>query len=158
MIRRDICRLKFSPPMSQMIKKYIRLDFLGLSLLVTPVAAYFLNKKRADLTADSSSSRCASSRAWCRLSLLTNSALVYRVQMRGGGGGICGVSANECSCANHVTWSPKYVNFGDLPPYLTYDDDILPNITNAYVVSCFRFNNGLFQLLHTQRICGFLIV
>jgi hypothetical protein len=32
----------------------------------------------------------------CRLSLLTNSALVIRVQMRGdgGGGGGCGVSAN----------------------------------------------------------------
>ncbi len=41
------------------------------------------------------------------LSLLTNSALVIRVQMRGGGGGSCGVSANEYSCAHHVTWSPN---------------------------------------------------
>jgi hypothetical protein len=42
----------------------------------------------------------------CRLSLLTNSALVYKSQcgvMRGG----CGVSANEYSCAHHVTWSPN---------------------------------------------------
>jgi hypothetical protein len=31
----------------------------------------------------------------------------------------CGVSANEYSCAHHVTWSPQ-INFGDLPPYLTY--------------------------------------
>ncbi len=40
----------------------------------------------------------------CRLSLLTNSALVIRVQMRGEGES-CGVSANEKSCAHHVTWS-----------------------------------------------------
>jgi hypothetical protein len=42
----------------------------------------------------------------CRLSLLTNSALLIRVQMRGEGGS-CGVSANEHSCAHHVTWSPN---------------------------------------------------
>ncbi len=36
----------------------------------------------------------------CRL---TNSALVIRVQC----GGSCGVSANEYSCAHHVTWSPN---------------------------------------------------
>jgi hypothetical protein len=41
----------------------------------------------------------------CRLSLLTNSALVIQVQMRGEGGS-CGVSANEHSSAHHVTWSP----------------------------------------------------
>ncbi len=40
----------------------------------------------------------------CRLSLLTNSALVIRVQMRGEGRSY-GVSANEQSCAHHVTWS-----------------------------------------------------
>jgi hypothetical protein len=39
----------------------------------------------------------------CRLSLLTNSAVVVRVQTRGVGGS-CGVSANEY---NHVTWSPN---------------------------------------------------
>jgi hypothetical protein len=48
--------------------------------------------------------------------LLTNGALVIRVQMRGEGES-CGVSANEYSGAHHVTWSPN--NFGDLPPYLT---------------------------------------
>ncbi len=42
----------------------------------------------------------------CRLSLLTNSALVIRVQMRGEGG-VAGVSANEYSCAYHMTWSPN---------------------------------------------------
>ncbi len=41
----------------------------------------------------------------CRLSWQTNSALVNRVQMRGGG--YCGASANEYICANHVTWSPN---------------------------------------------------
>ncbi len=39
----------------------------------------------------------------CRLSLLTNSALVYESQC----GGACRVSANEYSCAHHVTWSPN---------------------------------------------------
>jgi hypothetical protein len=44
----------------------------------------------------------------CRLSWLTNSALVIRVQMRReGGGGSCRVSANDYSCAHHVTWSPN---------------------------------------------------
>jgi hypothetical protein len=43
----------------------------------------------------------------CRLSLLTNCAFVIRVQMRAGGGGSCGVLANECSCAHHVTWRPS---------------------------------------------------
>jgi hypothetical protein len=36
--------------------------------------------------------------------LLTNSALVIRVQMRGMGA-VAGVSANEYSFAHHVTWS-----------------------------------------------------
>jgi hypothetical protein len=42
----------------------------------------------------------------CRLSLLTNSAIVDESQCgeRGGGGG-CGVSANEYSCAHHVPLS-----------------------------------------------------
>ncbi len=42
----------------------------------------------------------------CRQSSLTNSALVKRVQMRGEGGS-CWVSANENSCAHHVTRSPN---------------------------------------------------
>jgi hypothetical protein len=44
----------------------------------------------------------------CRLSLLTNSGLVYESKCGGmGGGGCgCGVSANEYSCPHHVTWSP----------------------------------------------------
>jgi hypothetical protein len=41
--------------------------------------------------------------------------------MRGDGRGGCGVSANDYSCAHHVTWSQNTVNFRDLPPYLTYD-------------------------------------
>ncbi len=38
--------------------------------------------------------------------MLTNSSLLIRVQMRGEGGSY-GVSANECSCAHHMTWSPN---------------------------------------------------
>ncbi len=47
----------------------------------------------------------------------------YTESKCGGRGGDCGVSvsANENSCAHHVTMKPKYVNFGDLPPYLTYE-------------------------------------
>ncbi len=44
---------------------------------------------------------------------LTNSALVY-VPKCGGGGG-CGVSDNEYSCAHGA-----HINFEDPTPYLTY--------------------------------------
>ncbi len=47
----------------------------------------------------------------CRLSLLTNSALVYRVQMRGEGG-IAG--SQPMSSAVHITWHGAQINFGDL--------------------------------------------
>jgi hypothetical protein len=51
------------------------------------------------------------------MSSLTNSALVYESLYAGewGGGGCCGVQANEYSCAHGAQ-----INFGDLPPYLTY--------------------------------------
>ncbi len=42
----------------------------------------------------------------CRLSWLTNSALVYEPKC-GGGGLLALVSANEYSCAYHVTWIPN---------------------------------------------------
>jgi hypothetical protein len=35
-----------------------------------------------------------------------------------GGGGSCGVSANEYSCAHLVTRHGAQINFGDPPPYL----------------------------------------
>jgi hypothetical protein len=54
----------------------------------------------------------------CRLSLLTNSALHIRVQMREGGGGSCGVSANEYSCAHHVTWYKLWRSTSIFNPYL----------------------------------------
>jgi hypothetical protein len=41
----------------------------------------------------------------CRLSWLTNSALVYESKCEGRGR--CRVSADEYSCAHHVTWSPN---------------------------------------------------
>ncbi len=49
----------------------------------------------------------------CRLSQLTNSALVYGPKCGGGGG--WGVSANEYSSAHGAQ-----INFGDLTPYLNY--------------------------------------
>ncbi len=48
----------------------------------------------------------------CRLSWMTNSALVYEPKWGGGG---CGFSANEYSYALGAQ-----TNFGDLTPYLTY--------------------------------------
>jgi hypothetical protein len=48
-----------------------------------------------------------------RLSWLTNSALVYEPKCGGGGG--CGVSANEYSCKHGAQ-----INFGDLTPYFSY--------------------------------------
>ncbi len=50
----------------------------------------------------------------CRLSWLTNSALVYEPNCEGRGWG-CGVSANEYNCAHGAQ-----INFGELTPCLTY--------------------------------------
>ncbi len=52
-----------------------------------------------------------------RLSLLTNSALVIRVQMRGQGGV---EESQPMRTAVHITWHVAQINFKDLPPYLTY--------------------------------------
>ncbi len=52
----------------------------------------------------------------CRLSWLTNSAPRIWAQMRVGGGGGCGVSANEYSSVHGAQ-----ISFGDLTPYLTYE-------------------------------------
>ncbi len=52
-----------------------------------------------------------------RLSLLTNSALVIRVQMQGEGG-VAG--SQPMSTAVLITWHGAQINLGDLPPYLTY--------------------------------------
>ncbi len=42
----------------------------------------------------------------CRLSWLTNNALLFEPKC-GGRDGDCGVSANEYSCVHHITWSPN---------------------------------------------------
>ncbi len=56
----------------------------------------------------------------CRLSWLTNSALVYEPKCEGGWGeGGYGVSANEYSRAHGAQ-----INWGDPTPYLTYDDKL----------------------------------
>jgi hypothetical protein len=57
----------------------------------------------------------------CRLSLLTKSALIYRVQIRGGGGD-CGVSgsANEYSCAHQVTWTDNFQGLYKVHLFLCY--------------------------------------
>jgi len=50
--------------------------------------------------------------------LLTNSAPHIRVQMPGEGGV---ARSQPMSTAVHITWHGAQINFGDLPPYLTYD-------------------------------------
>ncbi len=52
----------------------------------------------------------------CRLSWLTNSALVYGPNAGGGEVGLRNLTANEYSCAQGAQ-----INFGDLTPYLTSD-------------------------------------
>ncbi len=56
----------------------------------------------------------------CRLSLLTNSALVIQVQS-GGRGWVAW--SQPMSTAVHITWHGAQINFGDLFPYLTYGLD-----------------------------------
>ncbi len=54
----------------------------------------------------------------CRLSWLTNSALIYEPKCEGeGGGGVAGPQpmSTTSSCAHGAQ-----INFGDLTPYLTY--------------------------------------
>jgi hypothetical protein len=80
----------------------------------------------------------------CRLSWLTNSALVYEPKC----GGSCGVSANEHSCAHGAQ-----INFGDLTPYSTYAQDAprvdkigQPRVTcerSAPLVRCYLAGWGL---------------
>ncbi len=53
----------------------------------------------------------------CRLSLLTNSALVYKSKC-GGDWGVAG--SQSMSTAVHITWHVAQINFGDLPSYFTY--------------------------------------
>ncbi len=41
----------------------------------------------------------------------------------GGGGGRCGVSANEYICAQR-TWSPNKLRRSTVPPYLNHDQEV----------------------------------
>ncbi len=54
----------------------------------------------------------------CRLSWLTNRALVY-TSPNAGGWGVAG--SQPISTAVHITWHGAKIYFGDLTPYLTYD-------------------------------------
>ncbi len=53
----------------------------------------------------------------CRLSWLTNSALVYEPKC-GGGGGVTG--SQPMTTAMHITWHGAQINFGDNTQYFTY--------------------------------------
>ncbi len=80
----------------------------------------------------------------CRLFLLTNSALVIRVQMRD-----IGVSAESqpMSTAVHITLHGAQINFGDLTPYLTYVSKVLRNKSNIIsVFQCFIVTLTVFDI------------
>ncbi len=68
----------------------------------------------------------------CRLPLLTNSALVY-VSKCGVIGGVAG--SQPMSTAVNITWYGAQINFGDLPPYLTYGWDW--RTSSAYLHGCY---------------------
>ncbi len=55
----------------------------------------------------------------CRLSWLTNSASSFMSPNAGGYGGAVGGS-QPISTAVYIKWHGAQINFGDLPPYLTY--------------------------------------
>ncbi len=80
----------------------------------------------------------------CRLSFLTNSALVIRVQMRGERGS-SGVSANEFSCAHHVTWSQNKLWRS------TSIFNLWPNSTLQYSLQT-DTNNTLTELVFIMRL------
>ncbi len=102
----------------------------------------------------------------CRLSLLTNSALVYEskcdicVGIGGWGGGGCGVSANEYSCAYHV--SGAQINFGDLPQYLTYGCSYLywywPIASTQYSRSDLLERRGIILYLEYHNVCHLVLI
>ncbi len=68
----------------------------------------------------------------CRLSLLTNSVLVYESKCRG-----------AMSPAVNIAWHGAQINFGDPPPYLTYGHNIC-NLSNHgiyFINRCHFFTN-----------------
>ncbi len=90
----------------------------------------------------------------CRLSLLTNSALVYDPNC--GGGGVAG--SQPMSTAVHITWHGAQINFGDLPSYLTYaystGDWLIQSMrAAALVIHLMRVNSFLLQQLYPTLPC-----
>ncbi len=90
----------------------------------------------------------------CSLSLLTNSALVIRVQMRGGRAG-----SQQMSADVHNTWHGAQINFGDLPPYLTYAlfsfwtytiGPLEPNMQWRHSLLFFSFNCSCSELRYIE--------
>ncbi len=69
----------------------------------------------------------------CRLSWLTNSCLVQYMSPTAGGGGGCGVSANEYSCAHLAQ-----INFEDLTPYLPYKYSPTTSHTSTFLTAIFH--------------------
>jgi hypothetical protein len=56
----------------------------------------------------------------CRLPWLTKSALVYEPKC-GGREGVAVAGSHPMSTTVYITRHGAQINFGDLPPYLTYD-------------------------------------
>ncbi len=69
----------------------------------------------------------------------TNRALVIRIQMRGEGG-VAG--SKPMSSDVHITWHEAQINFGDIPPCLTYQHTKRIGEEHRYVVFIFPSING----------------
>ncbi len=99
----------------------VRLTYKQTRLVIFSYSTLFFTRKTANLL-----NCCLQGGVTkrCRLSWLTNSAIVYEPKCGGVGLG-CGVSANEYSCAHR-----PQIKFGDLTPYLTCGaDECLPHAT-----------------------------
>ncbi len=82
----------------------------------------------------------------CRLSLLTNSALVYESQC-GGIGDVAG--SQPMSAAVHITWQRAQINFGDLPTYIFV---ICPSPKPR--TACYSWKAHLFCISWSPPWCG----
>ncbi len=87
-----------------------------------------------------------------RLSLLTNSALLYESKCLG----IGGVAVSQpMSTAVHITWHGAQANFWDLTPYLTYGQNCPFHGSTSISLIDFKFYDSF---LHSLTIyCNFSV-
>jgi hypothetical protein len=102
---------------------------------------------RPPFTSSKTSGRSRGYKEMSPICLLTNSAFVIRVQMRGEGGS-CGVSANENSCAHHMTWSPNKLWRSTFIFNLWVGAEILDELILSVMETFLGTNGSLFARCH----------